>query len=213
MEIQKKASGDYQTNTYILHFNSPNTIDFAIDPSFANDWVFNNTSNLKAIFITHGHFDHIWEAHILRKRTGAKIYCPKQDSFMMESDCFNLGLTPCCADVYIENDKTITTLNVEGIEVKYWHFPGHTPGCSIIEIDHHFFSGDFIFQRSIGRCDFPYSNPKDMKDSLQRFLTISYDFPIHPGHGEDTSVFAEKHSIPKWLKYLDLESSRQQILS
>ena len=175
MKIQKCAFGEYQTNAYILQFDD---FEFVVDPGFnATEWVLKNTKNLQAILITHGHFDHIWDTAKLQEQTKAKVYCPIQDSFMLESDCFNLGLTPCKADIYI-------------------------PGCSIIEVCGHIFSGDFIFQRSIGRYDFPYSNSNDMRESLERFLQIKEDLPIHPGHGGDTSVFAESRNIPAWIKYI-----------
>lgn len=200
MNIKKCAFGEYQTNAYILQFDG---FEFVIDPGYnATKWVLDNAKNLSAILITHGHFDHIWDVAGLQEKTKAKVYCPMQDSFMLETDCFKLGLTTCRADVYVENTKNSVCLNINGVNVVYWHFPGHTPGCSVIEIDGHMFSGDFIFNRSIGRYDFPYSNKRDMKQSLERFLLIKEDFPIHPGHGEDTSVLAESINIPAWIKHI-----------
>lgn len=200
MNIYKKAFGEYQTNAYLLQFDG---FEFVIDPGYhATEWILSNSKNLRSILITHGHFDHIWDAAKLQKQTGAKVYCPAQDSFMLETDCFELGLTPCKADFYIENIKSVVCLDIENILVKYWHFPGHTPGCSVIEINGHIFSGDFIFNRSIGRYDFPYSSSQDMKESLERFLLIKEDLPIHPGHGKDTSVLAESCNIPTWIKYI-----------
>ena len=61
------------------------------------------------------------------------------------------------------------------------------------------FSGDFIFERSIGRTDFPYSSPMDMKDSLLRFKEITYDKVVYPGHGGPTSIKQEQQYVSHWI--------------
>lgn len=200
MDIIKHAFGEYGTNAYLLRFDG---FEFVVDPGFeSTQWVLSNSQNLKAILITHGHFDHIWDVASLQDKTKAKVYCPSQDSFMLESDCFGLGLTPCKADFYVQNTESTVELCIEGVNLRYWHFPGHTPGCSMIEIDNQFFSGDFIFNQSIGRYDFPYSDADSMKASLQRFLQIEKDLVIHPGHGEATTVKAEQKRVPLWIRHI-----------
>ena len=79
-------------------------------------------------------------------------------------------------------------------------FPGHTPGCSMIKIGDFIFSGDFIFKRSIGRSDFPYSSDDLMQDSLRRFGEIPYDMVLYPGHGESTTIKAEQGNLRFFLK-------------
>ena len=106
------------------------------------------------------------------------------------------GLPPSTPDVEVIGDAEF---ELEGIKVKYRHFPGHCPGCSTIEIGDAMFSGDFIFERSIGRYDFPYSSVDDMRDSLKRFLEIDYDKAVYPGHGGITSIKAEQKNTPYWL--------------
>ncbi|RDU71235.1 MBL fold metallo-hydrolase [Helicobacter aurati] len=203
MEIVKHPFGEYATNAYLLKFGD---FEFVVDPGYGStEWILSHSSNLQAILITHGHFDHIWDTALLHQKTHARIYCPKQDAFMLESDCFHLGLTPCKADTYIENNESTISLSIKGVDVHYWHFPGHTPGCSMIEIENCFFSGDFIFHNSIGRCDFPYSDVDSMKHSLRRFLKIDRDLEIYPGHGKNTMVKAEQQRIPAWIRYLDSE--------
>ena len=61
------------------------------------------------------------------------------------------------------------------------------------------FSGDFVFYRSIGRSDFPYSDSATMKASLEAFMQIKEDILILPGHGIETSFEQEKENIPYWL--------------
>lgn len=205
MELLKKAFGVYDTNCYILKSNFG---DFIIDPGVdSTKWVLENAKKPLAILNTHGHFDHIWCNAELKAALDIPIFCPKEDCFMLESDCFNLGLTPQKASVAVENNQVfyfnengLVDDKANAIKVEYMFFPGHTPGCSMIKIEDYIFSGDFIFHRSIGRSDFPYSSDEDMQESLRRFGEISYDLVLHPGHGESTSIKAEQNNLRFYLR-------------
>ncbi len=107
--------------------------------------------------------------------------------------------------------------------VEFSCYPGHTPGCSVIVLGHKLaggdssllqnaesqsvsvskqkvmFSGDFIFHRSIGRSDFPYSSNSAMKASLEKFMERKENLLILPGHGEITNIAQEQNNIPYWL--------------
>jgi hydroxyacylglutathione hydrolase len=198
MNILSKPCGVYETNCYILKFDS---FEIVIDPgSNATIWVEQHTSNIVAILNTHGHFDHIWSNAELRQMSGAKIYVPKDDVFFLANDMFGMGVPPSSADREMEHDES---LDINGVKVTFHHFPGHTPGTSAIEVEGHLFSGDFIFASSIGRTDFPYSYPKAMATSLHKFAgSFADDMPIHPGHGGSTTAGREKKNIPQFLGYL-----------
>lgn len=198
MEILKHPFGDYQTNCYILKFPQGELI---IDAGIgASEWVKQNCTNPLALLNTHGHFDHIWSNAELKKAyPSLPLIVHQDDSFMLESDCFELGLTPCPPTQTIKTRGGSESIEIEGIPIIFHHFPGHTPGCCMIEVDSHLFSGDFIFYRCIGRYDFAYSNPSDMKESLQRFKNFPKDLPIHAGHGEDTSVASEQKHMDMWI--------------
>jgi len=197
MDINYKAFGVYQTNCYIVGLNGKELI---IDPGVgAAKWVKENVTNPIAILNTHGHFDHIWSDCELKKELNIPIYIPKNDAFMLEEDIFNQSQPTCKADILVDGDEEF---DIEGIKVKYIFFPGHTPGCSVIEIGDDWFSGDFIFENSIGRVDFPYSNPKDMKKSLEKFLKIKYDKKVYTGHGNPTTIKREQKNVPYWFNYL-----------
>ncbi|PAF53446.1 MBL fold metallo-hydrolase [Helicobacter sp. 13S00482-2] len=201
MKLLVKAFGEPQTNCYIYSNSSG---EFIIDPGIeATAWVLENTKNPLAILITHGHYDHIWSLADLKSHLpNVPIYCPKEDVFMLKTDCFRTGLKPCNPDNIIEGYKSTSLIKVSDYQIKYHHLPGHTPGCSIIEIDNIIFSGDFVFYRSIGRYDFPYSNPSDMKESLKRFQQIQSDVDkiIYPGHGQSTSLFQEQKNVDLWIQ-------------
>ena len=197
MDIKIKPMGDYQTNCYIVSINNK---DFIIDPGVnATSWVKENVKNPVAILNTHGHFDHVWSNKELQNELNLKIYCPKDDAFMLQNDPFGFGMPSSVADILVQPNEEF---DFDGVVVKFHFFPGHTPGCSAIEINNTLFSGDFIFNGSIGRVDFPYSNSEDMKDSITKILSWQKDIAIYPGHGLNTTLFREKNSLNNWLNYL-----------
>jgi len=187
--------GYTQTNCYIVTIDGK---DLIIDPGMdATEWVIKNTTNPVAILNTHGHFDHVWSNAELKQKLKIPIYVPKADLFMLEDDPLGQGTPPSKPDYLVEGDAT---LDIKGIKVIYRHFPGHTPGCSIIEIEDVWFSGDFLFQQSIGRWDFPSSSGEDMAQSLEKAMKIKEDFTLYPGHGPSTTLKAEQRIMPFWIK-------------
>jgi len=195
MQIQIQPMGAYQTNCYIL---TKDNKDFIIDPGVgATQWVLSHIKNPVAILNTHGHFDHVWSNAELKDKLNIPIYCPKDDAFMLENDPFSQGTPPSQADYLVNGDEE---LDFDGTKITYRHFAGHTPGCSVIECNDVWFSGDFLFHQSIGRWDFPYSSGKDMIKSLKKALNIKENFTIYPGHGESTTLRDEQRVIPFWIE-------------
>jgi glyoxylase-like metal-dependent hydrolase (beta-lactamase superfamily II) len=197
MIIKKQPMGPYQTNCYIVSINEK---DFIIDPGVgALEWIQKEVKNPIAILNTHGHFDHVWSNQKVKEALKIPIYVPKEDAFMLEKDPFGQGTPPSKPDILIEGDEV---LMLEGVKIEYIHFHGHTPGNSAIMIEDGMFSGDFIFENSIGRVDFPYSKPDDMKKSIKKFLTLKEDKTIYPGHGNNTSIKVEQSRVGNWLNYI-----------
>ena len=197
MKIKHKACGSYGTNCYIVSIDGK---DIIIDPGMeAVSWVCKNVENPIAILNTHGHFDHVWSNSELVSKFNIPLYAPKNDIFMLENDPFSQGTPPSHANFIVDGDEV---LDIGGISVKFFLFPGHTPGCSCILIENSLFSGDFIFKNSIGRFDFPYSNALDMKKSLEKFLKIEANWDIYPGHGDKTTLKEEQKNVPYWFNHL-----------
>ena len=197
MQIKVQAMGIYQTNCYIATVDGK---DFIIDPGVnATEWVKENVTNPVAILNTHGHFDHVWSNAELQKELGIKLYTPKGDIPLLTASSWMPDLPPSVADVEVQPDEEI---DFDGVKVKFRHFPGHCPGCSMIEIGDAIFSGDFIFERSIGRTDFPYSSPTDMKTSLEKFKLLDFDKTLYPGHGGTTTIKQEQKHSDYWISSL-----------
>jgi len=197
MKILKHPMGSYQTNCYIVRIDGKELI---IDPGVdATSWVMANVTHPIAILNTHGHFDHVWSNQELKEKLNIPLYTPKGDVFLLTNSTWMPDLPPSLPDVQVDGDQTYI---LEGIEVKFHHFPGHCPGCSMIEIGDVMFSGDFLFQNSIGRYDFPYSSADDMKKSLEKMKLMPEDKILYPGHGESTTLFHEQRNVNYWLNRL-----------
>jgi len=197
MQIKVQPMGVYQTNCYIVTIDGK---DFIIDPGVdATSWVKDNVTNPVAILNTHGHFDHVWSNAELQKDLGLKLYTPQGDVMLLKESSWVPGLPASTPDVEIIGDEE---LDFDGVKVKFRHFPGHCPGCSTIEIGDAMFSGDFIFERSIGRTDFPYSSPEDMKKSLAKFKLLNFDKTVYPGHGGTTTIKQEQKNSDYWISSL-----------
>ncbi|MBU1217463.1 MBL fold metallo-hydrolase [bacterium] len=195
MQIKVQPMGPYQTNCYIATIDGK---DFIIDPGVnATEWVLKNVTNPVAILNTHGHFDHVWSNDELQKKLHIPLYTPKGDVMLLSESSWMPDLPPSKPDYEVEDDAE---LEIAGVKVKFRHFPGHCPGCSTIEIGDVMFSGDFIFERSIGRCDFPYSSPQDMKKSLQKFKALNFDKIVYPGHGNATTIKQEQQYADYWIQ-------------
>ena len=195
MNIKVQAMGEYQTNCYIVTIDEK---DFIIDPGLgATEWVINNVTNPVAILNTHGHFDHVWSNSELQEKLKVPLYTPQEDKMLLGTSNWMPSLPPSIPDVEVKPNEEF---DFDGVKVKFRHFPGHTPGSSTIEIDKAMFSGDFIFERSIGRVDFPYSDPQQMKDSLLRFKELDFDKTIYPGHGNTTTIKQEQQYTDYWIQ-------------
>jgi glyoxylase-like metal-dependent hydrolase (beta-lactamase superfamily II) len=197
MRVQAKPMGSYQTNCYIVTIDGK---DIIIDPGQgATSWVIEHTKNPIAILNTHGHFDHVWSNQEIKEKLKIPIYVPKDDAFMLKDDPFGQGTPKSQPDFEIIGDAEF---DLQGIKIKYIFVPGHTPGNSMIIIEDCCFSGDFIFENSIGRVDFPYSNPEDMKKSIKKFLKLDFDKKVYTGHGNPTTLKIEQARVGNWLNYI-----------
>ncbi len=197
MELKIKPMGLTQTNCFIVTIDGK---DIIIDPGTgATPWVLENTTNPIAILNTHGHFDHIWSNQELKEKLKIPIYIPKDDAFMLQDDPLMQNPPKSEADFEVTGDAEF---EIEGIKIKYIWMPGHTPGNSMIIIEDCCFSGDFIFENSIGRVDFPFSSPEDMKKSIKKFLELDFDMKIYTGHGNPTTIKTEQARVGNWLNYI-----------
>ena len=197
MEILCVPVGPLQANCYLVFDEAGSTC--AIDPGGKPDRLLRITQqknlSVDAIFVTHGHFDHVEGVRGLQLGTGAPVYCSTGVVPVLtgEMGCSATGL-PIPA-LEISNIRTIeegVVVPVGTLSVKVIETPGHTPWDITYEVEGHLFPGDLIFYRSVGRTDFPGGDFGQLLQSVRKLaLRYSHTTPIHPGHMQSTTLGEE----------------------
>lgn len=159
--------------------------------------------SLAAIWLTHGHLDHVGAAHNLREQHKVKMIGPQEDerfwfdNLPMQATMF--GFKPISAfypDQWLVHGENI---KVGLLEFKVLHCPGHTPGHVVFYQQAHntVIVGDVIFKGSVGRTDFPKGNSKQLINSIQQhIMTLPQETTILSGHGQSTNVAHEQATNP-----------------
>ena len=189
MNLNTLALGAYQTNCHILSNGSEALV---IDPGYEPDTILDSLKGLtlKAILLTHGHFDHVGAVKELVAETGCEVYIHAAESTlppMMTAGTLYYTRT------YAEGD---TISPISGVELAVLHTPGHTPGSVCLLCGQELFAGDTLFAGSCGRVDLPGGNPTQMMQSLSRLASLQADYRVHPGHGPSTTLSQEKRHNP-----------------
>ncbi|MGD2169208.1 MAG: MBL fold metallo-hydrolase [Chlamydiota bacterium] len=160
---------------------------------------------VQALYLTHSHWDHIGNCHLLKKSLQVPIYVHEKDAENLTNPGVDgvpmiapvQGMTP---DGFLQDGEKISIGNLSFIVL---HTPGHSPGsvCFYEKNQKVVISGDTLFKGSFGSVAFPSSNRFDMIESLKKLAKLPENTKVYPGHGEPTLIGKEK-----WLadahKYL-----------
>lgn len=203
--------GSYQCNCSIL-FSNITREAIIIDPGNDHEFLLAQIKSLnvipKKLLHTHAHFDHIGRSSEIKAATGASLHLHKDDKFLydvlpQQGMFFGQKVgTPLPLDSYIEDSEEYSLDDQELKNfLKTLHTPGHTPGSCCFYTDFFdtplLFSGDTLFERSIGRTDLPGGDMNKIISSIKnRILTLPEETVVTPGHGENTRIFEEKKYNP-----------------
>lgn len=199
MKIKRLVVSSFQTNCYIIYQNQQAII---IDPGDnakkIKSFIDEQELTVLAILLTHGHCDHVGAVDKLYQVFLCPIYLHKEDHLFLSEPKYNLSA------MFAEGFKIVSPVNVASdmsigpFDIRYHHLPGHTPGSCMIEITNAgvIFSGDVLFEGSIGRFDFPLSSHHDTKLSLEYIKSMQGEWEIYPGHGEQTTLSKELLTNP-----------------
>ena len=159
-------------------------------------------AKVEAILLTHCHFDHIGAVAPVAAATGAPVYCPEIEVPMLADI---MGFVPWPGFGPFESyeaDETVAggeTLELAGLELDVIFTPGHSPGHVTYSVrgEDALFSGDVLFQGSVGRVDLPGGDGPTLIASIGTLLDAHPDETVvHPGHMGITTLGAERATNP-----------------
>ncbi len=174
-----------------------------IDPSLPEENLIEklNGKDVQYVLLTHGHFDHICGAKLVKEKTGAKVVIHKDDDEMLHDtdknefsiNCMGYEFPEVDADILIEDGAEIMLGNTK---ITVMHTPGHSKGgvCYLFVEDKVMFSGDTLFKLCAGRADLYGGNGRQELRSLAKIGELEGNYKVYPGHEDDTTLDFEREN-------------------
>lgn len=194
----------FASNCYIV-YSEESKKGLIVDPGCPMDEIVSelesNNIDLEKIVLTHGHSDHITSAEELREKYSIPILIHEDDEDMINTKELNFSTQMSPKPIEFSSDiklKDGDEIEVNGeFKCDVMHTPGHTPGGICLNFGNIVITGDTIFQRSIGRTDFPGGNYDDIINSIKsKILVLKPETILLTGHGYPTTVEEETNFNP-----------------
>lgn len=204
MKVEKFVTGIISTNCYLAineETKQAVVIDPAACPSYLMSHIKSEGLKVEAILLTHGHFDHIMGIDGFLSEFDAPVYVHEDDADAMEDPVLNQSSTYTSGYTFGKARylRDRQTLELAGYTFQVIHTPGHTKGgcCYYVASEDVLFSGDTLFQNSVGRTDFVNSSTSDLVHSVrEKLFLLPDDTIVYPGHMGETKIGHEKKYNP-----------------
>jgi hydroxyacylglutathione hydrolase len=205
MDVRMFTVGPIQENAFLVRRDNADTA-FLVDPGDEPEKLINAIEalnvSLEAILLTHTHFDHVGAVAPVARATNAPVYCPQLETRVL-ADIMSYVPWPGFGPFEsYDADHTVAggeKLQIAGFDIDVIFTPGHSPGHVTYAIadEHALFSGDVLFQGSIGRTDLPGGDAPTLLRSIEGLLEAYPDETIvHPGHMGLTTLGRERATNP-----------------
>ena len=198
--IEKYTLGSMHTNCYVVYNEDKECL--LVDPGAqAQDLIqlLNQKQlKLKAILLTHGHFDHIGAVDALYEEFHCPVYAHEKTFPLLKDSRLNLSYFQ---EKFIISSPVLPCedhMLLCGYDIEWFLLEGHCAGSCMIYIkeENALFSGDVLFQGSIGRYDFPTSSKQQTVESLRTMKQFTFDANLYPGHGGNSTLQYELENNP-----------------
>ena len=203
MIIECIAVGPMGANCYVVGCDDTKeavVIDPGGDPEKIIGFLKDKGLSLKYIVNTHGHIDHIAGNDQLRDATGAKLLIHEMDAGMLENTKLNLSAFMGFSVKFKPADQLLTdgdTVEFGQVKLEVVHTPGHTRGGICLLTQGAAFTGDTLFNGSIGRTDFPGGDFDAIISSIKtKLMPLPDDTAVYPGHMGHSTIAYEKKNNP-----------------
>jgi len=198
--------GPVQENCYLLRTGADADTALIVDPGDEPDRLLaaiaETGARLEAILLTHTHFDHIGAVAPVARATGAPVWCPQLETRVL-ADIMSYVPWPGFGPFESWNaEHTVgggEHLQLAGFDIDVLFTPGHSPGHVTYSIpdEQAIFSGDVLFQGSVGRVDLPGGDWPTLLESIRTLVDgLPEDTTVYPGHMGITSLGAERATNP-----------------
>ncbi len=205
MKIDRFVIGPVGTNCYIVR-NEDTDECFVTDPAACPPELVGHIRkeglNVKAVLLTHGHFDHIMGLDDFLKEFPVPVYAFSEEKPLLESAELNSSLGMFGSPYTFSGAEYVSDgqiLHIAGFEIRVIHTPGHTAGgcCYYIPAENVLISGDTLFRASVGRTDLPTGSMGDLVRSVrEKLFVLPEETKVYPGHMEETTIGYEKKYNP-----------------
>ena len=202
MILRKMELGSFGTNCYIVG-DEVTKEGMIIDPGDDGSDILKQVKvlglTIKLIVLTHSHIDHIGALAEVKKATGAEIAIHETEAPFLLKQPWRMEFMPPSppsppAGRMLKEGDTIT---VGKLKFKVLHTPGHTIGGICLLGNGVVFSGDTLFNFSVGRADFPGSDYNQELNSIRnKLMTLPDDTKVYPGHGPASTIGTERRGNP-----------------
>ena len=204
-DLESHTGGFTATNSFLIRSEAGALLFDASEG--VTEWLERLGVRIDALVLTHQHFDHVMDVAAVKEQHNCPVYAfaPMSADLTLTELLGSFGMPVDVRD--FEVDEILegrATLELAGLKFDVLHVPGHSPDSLCFRPDarsnrgeHILIGGDVLFQRGIGRTDFPHSDTELLYSGIrEKLFTLAPETVVYPGHGPWTTIEFERRENP-----------------